>query len=282
MSVDASILGELIPHLAGNLVVQDFYADPRLEKFFNEIGPNLIQGKLFLANLNEARDNYQFLKEPGVWESWFQRVHAAGGETMLHLRNVPGRLTKHQSANQMIRLSHRSQALLQESGKRLTGKAPMTKEGNREWQVIVKEVVSHFQKNPNTRIDYIQSIGEPNIGTNWYDENDVLIKSDGGRLFNKRPENAREFAKHFLDTLNAAHEIDDTIKVGGPTLWFSTNDKIWWDGFLGFLSEKNAPLGFVSTHIYDINFGIWDKGVELTQQKVERYGYGDLPIIMTS
>jgi hypothetical protein len=256
VTVDAAAAGAPIPHLAGNVVVQELYDDPRLERFMREIGPGLIQAKLFLSDLNERRTNYHYLREPGKWKQWIRRIHAAGGRVMLHLRNVPARLTLVPAVNKEA----------------MTGKAPLTEAGEAEWRAIVKEIVAYFNEDLETRVDYVQTIGEPNIHTNWYDPNDVE---------NTRPENAEAFARHFRDTLEAARAADPAVPVGGPPLWFATNDTIWWDGFLGYLSRHKVPLGFVSVHIYDVNYGIWDRGVALVRQKLQQYGFGDRQLIMT-
>ena len=256
--VNASATGEFIPHLAGNIVAQDFYNDPRLERFFREIGPGLVQVKLFLADLNEEHTNYQFLRKGAIWEETIRRIHREGGRVMLHFRNVPRRLTADPSVNP--------------PNKPYTGKAPLTPEGDVEWYNIVDEVITHFARDPETRFDMAQAIGEPNIGTNWYDPADPKYP---------RPKNSAAFARFFQMTVEASHKADPDILVGGPTIWFSTNDENWWDGFLGTLSRENVPLGFVSVHIYDANYGIWDRGVALARRKMNQYGYGDLPLVMT-
>ena len=229
--------GPVIPRLAGNIVVQDFYDDPRLQRFVREIGPNLVQIKLFLHDLDEAHSNYRYLRAESQWQPFIKRITEAGGRVMLHLRNVPARLSLVPSVNREYQ-----------------GKAPLTDAGEDEWREIVQEVVLHFNQDPDTLIDYVQLIGEPNIGTNWYDPRDPEFK---------RPENAVDFARFFELIANAVHDIDPQVLVGGPTIWFSNNDEAWWDGFLGYLAEHEVPLGFVSVHIYDVNFGIWDRGVAL-------------------
>ncbi len=259
VTVSADILGVPIPHLAGNIVVQDFYDDPRLERFMDEIGPGLVQIKLFLADLERDHGNYVYKREPGVWQDWIQQIHAQGGEVLLHFRNVPSRLTADPEAN---------------CGDPFTGKAPMTDEGESEWTSIVRETIEHFNLNgqPGANIDFVQDIGEPNIGTNWYDP---LNRCD------PRPENVVAFARHFENTVQAVHAADPAVLVGGPTLWFSSNDATWWDQCLGYLSDNQVDMGLATVHIYDVNFGIWDHGMSLAREKLDQYGFDSVPLMMT-
>ncbi len=254
VSVDASAPGEPIPHLAGNVVTKSLYDEPVFQRFMEEIGPGMIQMKLFMADLNEARDNYCYLQRQGRWEETIRRIKGAGGEVMLHLRQVPERLTLVPEAN---------------TGEG-DGRAPVN--DLEAWKTIVHEVVDHFNHSEDTRIAYLQDIGEPNIGTNWYDPQDLL---------STRPLNVLQYAEHFRATLEAALDADPQIRVGGPTLWLGKNDDAWWDGFLSDLVAHALTPGFISIHIYDPNFGIWDEGVALARRKLATYGMAHLPLSMT-
>ena len=251
-------LGIIIPHLAGNVVNKSLHDEEIFQRFMNEIGPGLIQMKLFFSNLNELRDNFCYLLTSGRWEETVRQINNAGGEVMLHIRQVPSRLTLVPEANR-------------DEG---DGKAPIKPESIEEWRTIIKEIVNNFNNSgdPATRLKYIQSIGEPNIGTNWYDPNDLMTT---------RPLNVVEFAQHFTNTVEAAKEADPNIIVGGPTLWLGKNDKAWWDEFLSYMSDNQIPLGLITVHIYDANFGIWDKGISITKEKLAQYGFQDLEINMT-
>lgn len=254
VEVDAAIQGAPIPHLAGNIVSKSLHDEVMFQRFMNEIGPGLIQMKLFMADLNEARDNYCYQQRHGRWEETFRQIKAAGGEVLLHMRQVPERLTLVPEANR-------------EPG---DGRAPVNDLA--EWEAIVEEVVRHFNSDPSTRIRFLQDIGEPNIGTNWYEPDN---------LGNSRPLNTEAFAEHFMATMRGAKAADPTIHVGGPTIWMGKNDTEWWSGFLGVLTAAQMPPDFATIHIYDPNFGIWDYGVTETKVQLAAHGLADLPINMT-
>lgn len=254
LTVDAAFRGAPIPHLAGNIVNKNLHDEVLFQRFMREIGPGLIQMKLFIADLNEARDNYCYNQRPGRWEETFRQIKAAGGEILLHLRQVPARLTLVPEANRELG----------------DGRAPVS--DLNEWSAIVEEVVRHFNSDPSTRIRYLQDIGEPNIGTNWYDP---------ANLDNSRPLNADTFAEHFIATWQGAKAADPAIQVGGPTIWLGKNDTAWWDGFLGTLRTAGVPMDYATIHIYDPNFAIWDYGVAETQRQLAAHGLAGLPINMT-
>lgn len=254
IEVDAAVRGAPIPHLAGNIVNKSLHDEVMFRRFMDEIGPGLIQMKLFMADLNEARDNYCYQQQAGRWEETFRQIKAAGGEILLHMRQVPERLTLVPEANREIG----------------DGRAPVNDLA--EWEAIVEEVVQHFNSDPATRIRFLQDIGEPNIGTNWYEPDN---------LGNSRPLNTEGFAEHFMATMRGAKAADPTIQVGGPTLWMGKNDTEWWDGFLGTLTAAQMPPDFATIHIYDPNFGIWDYGVAETKSQLAAHGLAGLPINMT-
>ena len=256
LQIDAAQPGDPIPHLAGNVVLKSAYDDPVFARFMTEIGPNLVQIKLFLADLNAARDNYCYLQRPGLWEETIRQVRAAGGEVMLHLRQVPARLTLIPEANTDPE----------------DGKAPLADpEGVNEWRTIVQEVVTHFV-DAGAPVQFLQDLGEPNIGTNWYDPDDLL---------STRPLNAEAFADHFRHTIETAHTAAPDVQVGGPTLWLGKNDTLWWAGFLDAFAQQPTTPDFISVHIYDPNFAIWDYGARLAREQMQAHGFGDLPLYMT-
>jgi hypothetical protein len=118
----------------------------------------------------------------------------------------------------------------------------------------------------------LQDLGEPNFGARWVDVQDPD---------NPRPANVDSYAQHFRTTSQAARTVDPDLLVGAPALRLDVNDDIWWEGLLGGLQAQGQPLDFASFHSYEANFGLWERGVALAQEKMAQYGLSGIPLLAT-
>lgn len=101
-----------------------------------------------------------------------------------------------------------------------------------EWQRLITALVKHY-KDRGAGIEYWEVANEPDIG------------EDGGCPYRFKPES---YVTYYQRTVEAILKADPQARVGGPALanWKSPI----LPALLGFCARGNAPLHFVSWHLY--------------------------------
>jgi xylan 1,4-beta-xylosidase len=96
---------------------------------------------------------------------------------------------------------------------------------------------------------YFEVWNEPNLTGFW-------MGTTGGKSErNFAPIARKEYFKLYATTVRAIKSVDADYRVGGP----ATAGSGWIDETLAFVTEKNLPLDFVSTHSYATASGYLDE-----------------------
>ncbi len=237
---------DTIRNLAASVVAAPRPADPRVLRFFEDLGAARFELVLSLADLNAERTNYPF--EDASWRQMVRSVHSVRGRVLLRLPDVPARLRA--------------------DGAGVAG--PLAgPEARAEWEAIVEEVVGHFARRSETRIDELAGPRAPDREAVW-DPEGSDSESRGA-----------SFARHWARTAAAARRADPELRISGPGARVKAGGDAWWDGALRTAGESPRP-GFFSVGIPGPALGPgWNDGLDRVRRHLDARGLGDMPVLVS-
>jgi len=122
-----------------------------------------------------------------------------------------------------------------------------------EWEDLIFNLVRHY-KERGSGIRYWEVANEPDIGEN------------GGCPYLFTPQN---YTRYYQHTAAAVMRADNEARVGGPAL-AGSNSAILPE-LLSFCAAGNAPLHFVSWHIYNSDPGKIRATIDRVKAQIARY-----------
>jgi len=123
-----------------------------------------------------------------------------------------------------------------------------------EWEQLISQLVKHCNRDKKYNIRY------------WEVGNEVDIGEPGGCPYKFTPRNYLAYYKHTVDAILRA---DPQVKVGGPALAGYKSPIA--DSLIQFAGEGNAPLDFLSWHIYNNDPKTIARTIDYMKQKLNRY-----------
>lgn len=117
------------------------------------------------------------------------------------------------------------------------------------WTDLVKEFIKHcINRYGQREVEkwYFEVWNEPNLeGAFWI----------GGK---------EAYFQFYKDTTLAIKSISEKLRVGGPSVTHQVgNEKDWLEGFILYCNENNAPLDFITIHVYPENFSTKSSTLDL-------------------
>lgn len=238
---------DTVPNIVASVVAAPRPADARVRRFFDDLGASRIELVLSLADLNPERSNDPF--EDPSWRRMVTSEHSVGGTVLLRLADVPRRLRA------------------EDAGVAGPLSGP---DARAEWEEIVREVVEHFARRPETRIDELAGPRTPDREEVW-----------GGSAEGSEAR-GRSFSEHWIRTATAARDVDRDLGISGPGATVDGGDDAWWEGALEPVDDAPRP-GFFSIALPGPDFGpAWDEGVERARSRLDAHGLSDAPILVSA
>ncbi len=143
----------------------------------------------------------------------------------------------------------------------------------RKWARICEHIVLHYNygwaDGFNMGIEYWEIWNEPDLG-----------HRAGRHLRNDSPTwngSDTDFFRFYETAYRHLKKCFPELKFGGPAL---CEDNEWAERFLEYMSSKRVGLDFFSYHLYAGTAGAFQKKNALMKELLDRYGYGDVEMIL--
>jgi hypothetical protein len=122
-----------------------------------------------------------------------------------------------------------------------------------QWDALIYQLVRHY-KERGAGIRYWEIANEPDIG------------ESGGCPYRFKPDN---YPRYYQHTAAAIRRADPEARVGGPAL--ANHNSPILPALLDFCAKGNAPLDFISWHIYSTDPGRIRGTIESKRELLKKY-----------
>ena len=123
-----------------------------------------------------------------------------------------------------------------------------------EWEELIYQLVKHCNQDRKFGIDY------------WEVGNEGDIGESGGSPYKFTPQN---YVSYYGHTVRAIRRADPRAKVGGPALAYYMSPLA--DALIDSAAQGQAPLDFISWHLYSSNPREFWKTIDTMQAKLAKY-----------
>lgn len=151
-------------------------------------------------------------------------------------------------------------------------RAPSSPKERARWVQAATQVVAHYYNGKwggfHTPSRYAEIWNEPDLARFWPDSNTVL-----------------DYYAFYAEPARALKEEFPDLKVDGPAATqaacFLRQGRRWLHNFLSYVREEDAPLDFVSWHLYSNDPQDFAEAVTFYTQELEVTGFGEAEIHVT-
>lgn len=143
-------------------------------------------------------------------------------------------------------------------------KPPLDARERANWVRAAVEVIRHYRQGKwngfTTPFRYVEIWNEPD-----------------NRQFWPTPHSIQEFFQLYVETAVALKQAFPDLLIGGPAVTqmnvFMPQGNKWIHGFLTYVKQNNAPLDFLSWHLYSNNPTDWTTAASFYRKELEGLGF---------